>query len=100
MEVIAGRVEDTLSPLLARENSAVPKVAIIDPPRAGLSPQALDTMVRAKEFAHLFYLSCDPKALARDLDGFIAGGWEVRKIIPFDFFPKTRHVETLALLTP
>lgn len=107
MEVIAGRVEDTLPPLLAREtssrrepNGGIPKVAIIDPPRAGLSPRALDTMVHAKEFAHLFYLSCDPKALARDLDGFIAGGWEVRKIIPFDFFPKTRHVETLALLTP
>ncbi len=99
-EIMAGRVEKILPPLLARENSGIPKVAIIDPPRAGLSPQALETMVRTREFTHLFYLSCDPKALARDLNEFIEHGWNVTKIIPLDFFPKTRHVETLALLAP
>ncbi len=100
MEVITGRVEDILPPLLARATSGIPKVAIIDPPRAGLSPQALETMVHIKEFTHLFYLSCNPKALERDLNGFIEHGWNIERIVPFDFFPKTRHVETLAVLTP
>ena len=100
MEILAGRMEEALPPLLARENPGTPKVAIIDPPRAGLSPRALETMVHAKGFAHLFYLSCNPEALARDLGGFIDHGWKVEKIMPFDFFPKTRHVETLVLLTP
>ena len=100
LEVMTGRVEEALPPLLARENSGIPKVAIIDPPRAGLSPRALDAMVHTKEFTRLFYLSCNPKALARDLSEFIEHGWNVAKILPFDFFPKTRHVETLALLTP
>ena len=107
MEVLAGRVEEVLPPLLARDDSSrrepngeIPKVAIIDPPRAGLSPLALETLVRAKGFTQLFYLSCNPQALARDLKGFIDHGWEVQKIVPFDFFPKTRHVETLALLAP
>ena len=99
IEVMAGRVEDILPPLLARENSEAPKVAIVDPPRAGLSPRALETLVHVQKFTHLFYLSCNPKALARDLNGFIEHGWEIEKIVPFDFFPKTRHVETLALLT-
>ena len=121
MEIIAGRVEDTLPALLARENSSsprpkaphgegafgrrepnggTPKVAIVDPPRAGLSPQALDTLIHAQGFTQLFYLSCNPQALARDLNGFIDQGWKIEKIIPFDFFPKTRHVETLVALTP
>lgn len=100
MEVLAGRMEDMLPPLLARENSGIPKAAIIDPPRAGLSPQALETLVHAKEFTHLFYLSCNPQSLARDLKGFIDHGWSIKKVVPFDFFPKTRHVETLVLLTP
>lgn len=100
MEIIAGRVEDTLPALLSRENSGIPKVAVIDPPRAGLSPLALETLVHARKFTQLFYLSCNPEALARDLNEFIAHGWNVQKIVPFDFFPKTRHVETLALLAP
>jgi tRNA/tmRNA/rRNA uracil-C5-methylase (TrmA/RlmC/RlmD family) len=100
MEVITGRVEDILPPLLARATSGIPKVAIIDPPRAGLSPQALETMVHTKEFTRLFYLSCNPKALERDLNGFIEHDWNIERIVPFDFFPKTRHVETLAVLTP
>ncbi len=100
MEIMAGRMEDILPPLLARENSAIPKVAIIDPPRAGLSPLALETLVLARGFTHLFYLSCNPQALARDLERFIDHGWNVQRIVPFDFFPKTRHVETLVLLTP
>ncbi|MBI5416136.1 MAG: class I SAM-dependent RNA methyltransferase [Candidatus Omnitrophica bacterium] len=99
-EIIPGRMEETLPPLLAQQEDDTPKVAIIDPPRAGLSPQALDTLVHARGFTQLFYLSCNPEALARDLDGFIARGWKVEKIMPFDFFPKTRHVETLVLLTP
>ncbi len=100
IEVLAGRMEKVLPPLLARESAMIPKVAIVDPPRAGLSPQALETLVHAKGFAHLFYLSCNPQSLARDLNGFIEHGWNIQKIVPFDFFPKTRHVETLVWLTP
>lgn len=99
MEILAGRMEEVLPPLLARDNSTIPKVAIIDPPRAGLSPLALETLTQAKGFTHLFYLSCNPQALARDLNEFIEHGWNVEKIMPFDFFPKTRHLETLVLLT-
>lgn len=100
MEIVAGRMEEVLPPLLARDNSGIPKVAIIDPPRAGLSPLALETLAHAKGFTHLFYLSCNPQALARDIKGFTDHGWNVQRIIPFDFFPKTRHVETLVLITP
>ncbi|MBI5149457.1 MAG: class I SAM-dependent RNA methyltransferase [Candidatus Omnitrophica bacterium] len=99
-EIIAGRMEETLPTLLAQEADDAPKVAVIDPPRAGLSPRALEVLTQARTFNRLFYLSCNPQTLARDLTGFIKQGWTIRKITPFDFFPKTRHIETLVALTP
>ena len=100
IEILAGRMEDVFAPLLAREpDGEAPKVAIVDPPRAGLSPRALEALIHAKQFTCLFYLSCDPHALARDIKKFIEQGWTVEKIAPFAFFPKSRHVETLVLLT-
>jgi 23S rRNA (uracil1939-C5)-methyltransferase/tRNA (uracil-5-)-methyltransferase len=46
------------------------------------------------------YVSCDPATQMRDLGGFLAAGYAVRAVQPFDLFPQTRHLEcviTLAL---
>lgn len=98
--ITTGRMEDALPPLLAQESDTAPKVAVVDPPRAGLSPKALEILIHARAFHQLFYLSCNPAALARDLAGFVNAGWHIEKIMPFDFFPKTKHIETLAALIP
>lgn len=71
-------------------------VVVLDPPRVGapgLLPKLLTTRPRA-----LIYLSCDPQALARDLRGVVAAGYEISLIQPYDMFPDTPHVETLVLL--
>jgi tRNA/tmRNA/rRNA uracil-C5-methylase (TrmA/RlmC/RlmD family) len=47
----------------------------------------------------LFYVSCDPTTLARDL-GVLSARYTLEKIVPFDFFPQTSHVETLCQLLP
>ncbi|MBF0521711.1 MAG: hypothetical protein HQL24_01500 [Candidatus Omnitrophica bacterium] len=73
-------------------------VAMIDPPRAGLSPSALDFLTKTKMFQSVLYLSCHPESLARDLVSFVEQKWKIVKIIPFDFFPKTRHLETLVVM--
>jgi len=96
-EVVEGRVEDKL-PVLLQGSPGGHQVAFIDPPRAGLSPSALRLLASAKNLNYLFYLSCNPEALARDLTCFVNQGWKVKRIMPFDFFPKTRHLETLVLL--
>ncbi len=44
------------------------------------------------------YLSCSPGTLRKDLLTLTQNGYEVTKLIPFDFFPQTIHVECLALL--
>lgn len=99
LEISAGKVETEL-PLRFEHDAPGRKIGIVDPPRQGLTPSALETLCAARSFETLFYLSCYPESLARDLEGFLAAGWHVEKVIPFDFFPRTSHIETLAVLKP
>jgi len=96
-EVIEGKVEDELPTRLEAEKNHY-NVGMIDPPRAGLDKKALKFLSQTTKFNFLLYLSCNPEALTRDLAGFIECGWRIKQVMPVDFFPKTRHVETLVLL--
>ncbi len=75
-----------------------PATALIDPPRAGLSEEVRNALAGIETLPHLLYLSCEPRGLARDLAAFLRKGWRIRRILPFDFFPRTRHIETLVQL--
>lgn len=97
LDIFEGQVEEHFYRLIA-ENADCEAVAMIDPPRSGLSESALQLMVNAKGLRTILYLSCNPEALARDLKGFMENDWEIQTIIPFDFFPKTKHLETLVVL--
>ncbi|MFI3290461.1 MAG: class I SAM-dependent RNA methyltransferase [Opitutales bacterium] len=70
---------------------------IIDPPRSGSSPEFLKQLV---DFApnKIVYVSCGPDTQARDLIYLNAQGYKVTKMQPFDMFPQTRHIETVATL--
>jgi 23S rRNA (uracil1939-C5)-methyltransferase len=69
---------------------------IVDPPRTGMSQDALSSLVRLNP-ATLVYVSCDPPTLARDARRFIDGGYALSSLRAFDFFPNTPHVEALAV---
>ncbi|MBU9889238.1 MAG: RsmD family RNA methyltransferase [Candidatus Omnitrophica bacterium] len=97
VRVLKGKVETHL-PEVLRGSSGKSCVALIDPPRGGLAASVVETLVNAQELQTLFYLSCSPGSLARDLKGLTRTAWEVRKVLPFDFFPRTQHVETLVWL--
>jgi 23S rRNA (uracil1939-C5)-methyltransferase len=70
---------------------------LMDPPRTGLSPEALRGL-QALNVPRLFYLSCDPATLARDLGKLRAGGYRIARLQAFDMFPQTSHIETLVEL--
>jgi 23S rRNA (uracil1939-C5)-methyltransferase len=74
------------------------ELALVDPPRSGLDPRVIDAIV-AKRPRQFVYVSCNPVTLARDLRSFIGGGYTLRTLELFDFFPQTSHVESLAYLT-
>lgn len=75
-----------------------PDVVILDPPRKGCAEELLKTV---SEIApkKIVYVSCDPATLARDCTRLLPLGYEVREVTPVDIFPRTAHVETVALLT-
>lgn len=82
---------------LAREGIR-PEVVVVDPPRKGCDAELLKTV--AEEFCpeRLVYVSCDPATLARDVAVLSTLGYELKEYTPFDLFPRTGHVETVALL--
>ena len=72
-------------------------VIVVDPPRKGCAAELLDT-IDSMNPDRLVYISCDPATLARDCAILKEKGYEVQKVTPVDMFPKTSHVETVALL--
>ena len=69
---------------------------VVDPPRTGLSKQALDAVLPLAA-GRLVYVSCDPATLARDAARLVASGYQLQGIEGFDMFPSTGHVETVAV---
>lgn len=92
IEFIAGKVESEAARLLFES----PDVIVLDPPRAGMHPQALQMLPKFKA-RKMIYVSCNPSTLARDLQ-FLSKYYEVRKVQGVDMFPQTYHVETVAEL--
>ena len=72
-------------------------VVIIDPPRKGCDQKVLEAMLQA-EPGKIIYISCNPATLARDLASLISK-YNIESITPYDMFPQTKHVESIALLT-
>ena len=90
--------KDMVPPELVSSDPVLPDLVLLDPPRAGLHPKALDALVELAP-ANIIYVSCDPSTLARDLKRLTQQGYEVQSIHAFDMFPQTYHVETCAYLS-
>ncbi|CAE8636255.1 unnamed protein product [Polarella glacialis] len=95
---------DGLSALLAASGASEEalrgerSVVIVDPPREGLLPVASEALLDWGP-QRIVYVSCDPATQARDLKELTAkGNYVVKRIVPFDMFPQTRHVESVVVL--
>jgi 23S rRNA (uracil1939-C5)-methyltransferase len=69
-----------------------------DPPRQGLD-SALTHCLAKDGPALLAYISCEPATLARDSALLLKGGYELRELRLYDFYPQTAHIESLAVFT-
>ena len=69
---------------------------VIDPPRSGLNPK-LAAVLSAEGSPFLAYVSCDPASLARDSKILTGGGYRLKDLMLFDFYPQTSHIESLAV---
>lgn len=109
VEFMEGDVEKVLAEFLRRNFK--PDCIILDPPRKGVAPGAIESILQLAP-SKIVYMSCNPVTLARDLAILLASpsngpenreigeniGYKVERILPFDMFPQTYHVESLALL--
>ena len=75
-----------------------PDYIILDPPRDGIHPKAIEKIINYG-VDHMVYISCKPTSLARDLEIFLARGYQVDKICCIDQFPGSVHVDTVVLLS-
>jgi 23S rRNA (uracil1939-C5)-methyltransferase len=94
---INGRVEATLRSKIGVEALRAAGVVFLDPPRKGSDEPTLEAIARAR-VPHVWYLSCNPATLARDLAHLVRGGYRIDAVQPFDMFPQTGHIEALATL--
>ena len=71
-------------------------LVIIDPPRSGLDKKTINSLINSN-VKNIIYVSCDPITLVRDLD-LLSLKYKINSIKLFNMFPRTYHVESLALL--
>lgn len=75
-----------------------PDVIVVDPPRVGISADALDKII-GYGVKQIVYISCNPKSLAENLYYMQYYGYRVDIVQPFDNFPGTKHIECVCLLS-
>lgn len=91
----AGDMKDILNAQFIEEQGR-PDVIITDPPRAGMHPDVVETILAAAP-QRIVYISCNPATQARDL-ALLDAHYAVEAIQPVDMFPQTHHVENVVLL--
>lgn len=91
-EFIAGDVLKVLDDITEK-----PDVIVLDPPRDGVHPKALQKII-AYGVEYILYISCKASSLARDLSVLIERGYEALRCVPIDQFPWTTGVEVICLL--
>ena len=93
IEFVEGKTEHILNTL----NEHI-DVLLLDPPRVGCHPDVLDSVIKLKP-EKVLMISCEPEAMARDLNLLCSTGiYNLETIRPVDMFPQTRHVETISML--
>jgi 23S rRNA (uracil1939-C5)-methyltransferase len=92
------RVERTSVEAFLRRHASTAETVIVDPPRTGLSREAIEGILALKP-ARLVYVSCDVATLARDTRVLLDSGYALGSLVALDLFPNTAHVETVTVFT-
>lgn len=72
---------------------------VLDPPRKGCDERVLRAVSSIARRHKLYYISCNPATLTRDLKVLAEAGYEIESVTPYDMFPQTKHVECVAIMS-
>jgi len=92
--VIKANLEDKFEELIEKYRI---DTIVFDPPRKGLNAN-IRNLIKTSNVRKIIYLSCNPATQKRDVHDFINAGFKIIKMIPYDMFPHTYHIENYALL--
>lgn len=95
LQIFKGDVAKVL--LAERKQIGIPDLALLDPPRTGLSKEAIAILADLKPI-EILYISCAPITQARDCEALKEMGYSIVEVQPIDQFPHTVHLENLVLL--
>jgi 23S rRNA (uracil1939-C5)-methyltransferase len=97
LEVFQGDVSKVLKELKEKDSSFKPDLIVLDPPRTGLFPEAVEEVLSLAP-SEILYISCAPEKQVRDCLLFKQAGYKIVAIQPVDQFPQTIHIENIVLL--
>ncbi|MCL4500688.1 MAG: 23S rRNA (uracil(1939)-C(5))-methyltransferase RlmD [Deltaproteobacteria bacterium] len=92
----AGDLKEQLRQALRTGDPPRPEVVVTDPPRAGMHPAVVQTLLELAP-PRIIYVSCNPATLARDLN-LLEERYDITAVQPFDLFPHTGHIECVCRL--
>src|SRR5579872_188760 len=95
-EFVVTDAEEFLKKLPASKLAVQLATVVVDPPRPGLHPKALQALLDLNPL-RIGYVSCNPESLARDLQSLVPF-YKIQHAQPVDLFPHTAHVETFVAL--
>ena len=96
--VFSGKVEKTF-PRFILQRPKPETLVFMDPPRQGIASSLAEFLAKEDVAENIFYLACDLQILLRDLRHILsASRYKVREVVPFDMFPRTKHIEVLTHL--
>ena len=90
-EAICGDCKDVVPSLATQSVDTI----VFDPARAGVDQQILKAVIKSK-IQNIIYLSCNPQTFVRDAK-VLEQSYNLKSVTPFDMFPQTKHIETLAV---
>jgi 23S rRNA (uracil1939-C5)-methyltransferase len=90
---VEGNARTGIRPLV--ERAGQPDVAVVDPPRAGLSAKIVRRLIECQA-KRIVYISCNPTTLAPNAAQLVEAGYRLDRVRPVDMFPQTPHIECVA----
>lgn len=100
LEIFEGRAEKAFPVVFTKAKSANAMLCL-DPPRGGLEKELAEFIGKKTDCRAVVYVSCDLATLTRDLRILTESGrYRVREAVPFDMFPRTKHIEVAVILSP
>lgn len=97
IKIISGAVRYILPQIIEDTSIPKPDIVIVDPPRPGLDPKAIDGLLSLNS-PKILYISCNPETQAENLIEIVSKGYQIEVVQPIDQFAQTPHVENIVLL--